>query len=108
VPIICFPKGLIPLQVKRFCEQVNPSAISIDHTMDTEWCLQQLSRWPIQGGLDPKKLLGDADHMLSAAKKYLQAFENHPYIFNLGHGVLKQTKPATIQKLVDLVRGSNI
>ena len=107
VPIICFPKGLIPLQVLQFCERVNPSAISLDHTMDTEWALQQLSRWPMQGGLDPKKLLGDADHMLSAAKKYLQAFKNHPYIFNLGHGVLKQTKPMMIQKLVDLVRQSD-
>jgi uroporphyrinogen decarboxylase len=107
-PIICFPKGLTPLQVLRFCERVNPSAISIDHTMDTEWALQQLSDWPIQGGMDPKKLLGDSDHMCTAAKKYLQAFRNHPYIFNLGHGVLKQTKPATIQKLVDLVREYNI
>jgi len=108
VPIICFPKGITPLQVLRFCERVNPSAISLDHTMDTEWALQQLSRWPMQGGLDPKKLLGDPDHMLTAAKKYLQAFRNHPYIFNLGHGVLKQTKPVMIQKLVDLVRESDI
>jgi uroporphyrinogen decarboxylase len=46
--------------------------------------------------------------MLAAAKKYLQIFQNHPYIFNLGHGVLKQTKPAQIQKLIDLVRAANI
>ena len=108
VPIICFPKGLIPNHVVQFCETVNPSAISIDYHMDPEWAVMQLSRWPIQGGMDPKKLLGDTDHMLAAAKKYLQIFQNHPYIFNLGHGVLKQTKPAQIQKLIDLVRAANI
>jgi uroporphyrinogen decarboxylase len=108
VPIICFPKGLIPNHVVQFCETVNPSAISIDYHMDPEWALMQLARWPIQGGMDPKKLLGDTDHMLTAAKKYLQIFQNHPYIFNLGHGVLKQTKPAQIQKLIDLVRAANI
>jgi uroporphyrinogen decarboxylase len=108
VPIICFPKGLIPNHVLQFCETVNPSAISIDYHMDPEWAVMQLDRWPIQGGMDPKKLLGDTDHMLTAAKKYLQIFQNHPYIFNLGHGVLKQTKPAQIQKLIDLVRATNI
>lgn len=108
VPIICFPKGLIPNHVVQFCDAVNPSAISIDYHMDPEWALLHLGKWPIQGGMDPKKLLGDTDHMCAAAKKYLQIFQNHPYIFNLGHGVLKQTKPTQVQKLIDLVRATNI
>jgi uroporphyrinogen-III decarboxylase len=29
---------------------------------------------------------------------------DHPYVFNLGHGILKQTKPTQIQKLIDLVK----
>jgi len=103
-PIICFPKGLLPNQVLTFCRTVNPSCISIDYTMDPEWALQMLNRWPIQGGLDPKKLLGDPKNMTDTAKRYLEVFKNHPYIFNLGHGILKQTKPTVIQKLVDLVR----
>lgn len=103
-PIICFPKGLLPNQVLTFCRTVNPSCISIDYTMDPEWALQMLSQWPIQGGLDPKKLLGDPKNMLNSAKRYLEVFQNHPYIFNLGHGILKQTKPHTVQELVDFVR----
>jgi len=104
VPIICFPKGLQPNQVLNFCKVVNPSCISIDYTMDPEWALQMLNKWPIQGGLDPKKLLGDPKNMLDTAKRYLEVFKNHPYIFNLGHGILKQTNPVAIQKLVDCVR----
>jgi uroporphyrinogen decarboxylase len=72
--------------------------------MDPAWALQMLSKWPIQGGLDPKKLLGDPKNMVDTAKRYLEVFKNHPYIFNLGHGILKQTKPVAIQKLVDCVR----
>jgi uroporphyrinogen decarboxylase len=72
--------------------------------MDIDWALQMLSRWPIQGGLDPKKLLGDTQNMLHTAKMYLDKFKDHPYVFNLGHGILKQTKPTQIQKLIDLVK----
>jgi uroporphyrinogen decarboxylase len=104
VPIICFPKGLKPNQVLNFCKTVNPSCISIDYTMDIDWALQMLSRWPIQGGLDPKKLLGDSKNMIHTAKMYLDKFKDHPYVFNLGHGILKQTKPTQIQKLIDLVK----
>lgn len=104
VPIICFPKGLLPDQVLNFCKLVNPSCISIDYNMDPEWAMQMLSQWPMQGGLDPKKLLGDPKNMLDTAKRYMDQFKNHPYVFNLGHGVLKQTKPQTVQELIDFVR----
>ena len=36
--------------------------------------------------------------------KYLNVFKDHPYIFNLGHGVLPQTKPETVDYLVKLVK----
>ena len=47
----------------------------------------------IQGGMDPKCLLLDKDDMLKNAKKYLEIFKNHKYIFNLGHGVMPETNP---------------
>ena len=37
-------------------------------------------------------------------KKILINFKNHPYIFNLGHGVLPQTDPDTVSYLINLVR----
>ena len=36
--------------------------------------------------------------------KYLNIFKNHPYIFNLGHGVLPKTDPMMVDYLVKLVR----
>ena len=40
----------------------------------------------------------------SQAKKYLDIFKDHPYIFNLGHGVLPETDPNMMDYLVKMVK----
>jgi len=62
---------------------------------------------PIQGGLDPKILLQDEDTLEKETKKYLNIFKDHPYIFNLGHGIQPQTKIEMVEKLVKIVRSFN-
>ena len=42
--------------------------------------------------------------MIKSAKKYLEIFKNHKYIFNLGHGVMPDTNPENIKILVDFVK----
>ena len=59
---------------------------------------------PIQGGLDPKILLTDKETIKKETIKYLDIFKNHPYIFNLGHGVLPETDPNMFQYMVDIVK----
>ena len=59
---------------------------------------------PIQGGLDPKILLTNKKKVKIEAQRYLDIFKNHPYIFNLGHGVLPEIKPETIGYIIELVR----
>ena len=39
--------------------------------------------------------------------KYLEIFRNYPYIFNLGHGVLPETKPETIEYIIQIVKNKN-
>jgi len=104
VPVISFAKGLKPAQLVKFAQQVQPHGLSIDYTQDPAYISTMLPNQPIQGGLDPKILLGNEKHMLESAKKYITAFKDHPYVFNLGHGILKQTKPITVQKLIAAVR----
>ena len=36
--------------------------------------------------------------------KYLNIFKDHPYIFNLGHGVIPETDPMKVDYLVKLVK----
>jgi len=39
-----------------------------------------------------------------SVKNYLNIFSDHPYIFNLGHGVLPNTKPEIIEYVIKIVR----
>ena len=59
---------------------------------------------PVQGGMDPKILLADKDVLKKEAIKYLDIFKDHPYIFNLGHGVLPETDPNMMDYLVKTVK----
>ena len=101
VPIICFPRGI--KDYKNYCEIIKPDAVSIDYDVDP-YEIQKLIKIPIQGGLDPKILLTNKDNLKKEANKYLEIFKDHPYIFNLGHGVLPETNPDMVEYLVNIVK----
>ena len=44
------------------------------------------------------------DSLHTEAVKYLQIFKDHPYVFNLGHGILPETKIEMVEELVKIVR----
>ena len=104
VPVICFPRGI--KDYKNFCDIVKPSAVNIDYDIDPKDIVKNIDI-PIQGGLDPKILLQDEDALEKETKKYLNIFKDHPYIFNLGHGIQPQTKIEMVEKLVKTVRSFN-
>tara|TARA_Y100000590_G_scaffold179057_1_gene204216 strand:- start:121 stop:1122 length:1002 start_codon:yes stop_codon:yes gene_type:complete len=101
VPVICFPREI--KNYKEFCEIVKPNAVSIDYNVDPKQILRDI-KIPIQGGLDPKILLTDKETLKKEASKYLNIFKDHPYIFNLGHGVLPETDPNMFEYLVKTVK----
>ena len=101
VPVICFPRGI--KDYKSYCEIVRPSAICIDYDVDPIK-IQKEIKIPIQGGLDPKVLLSDKENLKKEATKYLEIFKDHPYIFNLGHGILPETNPDMVEYLVKIVK----
>ena len=103
VPVICFPKGIGENYIE-FCNTVKPDCISIDYDIEPKWIKEKLNGMPIQGGLDPKILLRDKEEIKKNTEKYLNIFKDYPYIFNLGHGVLPETKPETIKYIIQLVR----
>ena len=41
--------------------------------------------------------------MIRVVDKYLNIFKERPYIFNLGHGLLPETNPEVLQKIVERV-----
>ncbi len=101
VPVICFPRGI--KDYKNFCEIVKPDAVNIDYDVDPEKIVKEI-KIPIQGGLDPKILLTDKKTLKKEVEKYLHIFKDHPYIFNLGHGILPETKIEMVEDLIKIVR----
>ena len=101
IPVICFPREI--KNYKEYCEVVKPDAVSIDYNIDPKEVLKDI-QIPIQGGLDPKILLTDKETLKKEAIKYLDIFKDHPYIFNLGHGILPETNPEMVECLVSTVK----
>ena len=103
IPVICFPRG-IKENYKDFNSLVKPDGINIDYTVDPNWAKENLKDTVIQGGLDPKILLLSDEEIYSNARKYLDAFKGLPYVFNLGHGMLPETNPDKVDKLIKFYR----
>jgi len=101
VPVICFPRGI--KDYKNFCEIVKPDAVNIDYDVNPKKILKDI-RIPVQGGLNPEILLTDKSNLEKEIKYYLNTFRDHPYIFNLGHGIKPETKIEMVDILVNTVR----
>ena len=101
IPVICFPRGI--KDYKNYCKIIKPDVISIDYDTDPLQISTEIEI-PIQGGMDPKVLLTDKVNLKKEATKYLDTFKDHPYIFNLGHGILPETNPDMMDYLVKTVK----
>ena len=103
IPVICFPKG-INKNFKEFNNIVKPNGLNIDYDINPTWAKQNLKNVVLQGGLDPKILLSTEKNIINNAKIYLEAFKEQPYIFNLGHGLIPETDPGKVEKLIKFYR----
>jgi len=102
IPVICFPKGIKKNYID-FAAIVNPDCLSLDYDIDPTWAKNNLNKFCLQGGMDPKILFKDENQIFKEVDKYLDVFKDHPYIFNLGHGLLPGTNPDILQKVVERV-----
>ena len=104
LPIICFPRGS-GASYKKFARDVMPSMIAIDQTVDPLWAKAELQPiCTVQGNLDPLLLVAGGEEMEKNIAFILQSLEKGPFVFNLGHGVLKYTKPEHVLKLSEQIK----
>jgi len=106
IPVICFPKG-IKENYEDFNKIVKSDGINLDPEINPVWAREKLKNVVIQGGLNPNILLKDDEDITKAATKYIQTFKDIPYVFNLGHGLLPETDPDKVQKLIKFYRNFN-
>jgi len=83
--------------------------IGVDHrqSLDHAWERIGFDRG-VQGNLDATRLLAGWDATAEGARDVLRRAANRPgHIFNLGHGVMPDTDPDLLRRLVDLVHGES-
>ena len=102
IPVICFPRG-INKNYLEFAKVVKPDCLSLDYDIDPVWAKNNLTNYCLQGGLDPKILFKNENQIFQEVDRYLNIFKGHPYIFNLGHGLLPETNPEVLQKVIERV-----
>ena len=103
IPIICFPKG-IKEKYEDFNNIVRPDGINLDSEINPSWAREKLKNVVVQGGLNPNILLKTDEDIIEGATKYIQTFKEIPYVFNLGHGLLPETDPDKVSKLIKFYR----
>ncbi len=102
IPTICFPKG-IGHDYLEFAKTVKPDCLNLDYEIDPLWAKKNLDKFCLQGGMDPKILMKSEKEIFYEVDKYLNLFKETPYIFNLGHGLLPETNPDILGKVIDRV-----
>ncbi|WP_455373891.1 uroporphyrinogen decarboxylase [Limibacillus halophilus] len=104
-PVMLFPRGAGVLYPEFAA--TGADALSLDSALPPAWAAQAIPAGvTLQGNLDPLYLVAGGAAMDEAVEEILQAFAGRPFIFNLGHGVVPQTPPENVARLLQLVRGS--
>ena len=77
------------------------NAIGLDTTLPLDYVRDKLQKiCPVQGNLDPIMLLTGGTVMHQQIKQILDHLGSGPFIFNLGHGIVKETP---IDHVIDLI-----
>lgn len=102
IPIIGFPKGASILY-RDYSLKTGIDGLSFDHNMPISWIKKHIKITP-QGNLDPALLLVGGDQMLKKAEEIMNMFKDRAFIFNLGHGIHKDTPPENVEELALFIK----
>lgn len=106
IPLIGFPRGAGAM-LENYIESVEVAAVSLDPQIDPVWAVQHIQpRKIVQGNLDPLCLLAGGAALERAAANILETFGPERFIFNLGHGIHKDTPPEHVAMLVKQIRAA--
>ncbi|MBV9786416.1 MAG: uroporphyrinogen decarboxylase, partial [Acidisphaera sp.] len=106
IPIIAFPRAA-GLLYNGYAEATKADCIGLDTTVPLGWAVENVQRKLnrcIQGNLDPVALVAGGKAMRDEIERILRVASNGPFVFNLGHGILKTTPPEHVKTLVKQVQ----
>lgn len=104
VPVIGFPRAAGP-RYESFVEETGVDAVACDTTLAVTWIRDKLqSKVAVQGNLDPLLLVAGGQAMEDRVREIIDVLGAGPFVFNLGHGIVPQTPPEHVARLVEIVR----
>jgi uroporphyrinogen decarboxylase len=106
VPVIGFPRGA-GVNATHYVAGTGVDGIGCDTSMSLKFMREALARdgLVVQGNLDPLLLVAGGQMLERRVRQILTTMAGTPFIFNLGHGIVPQTPPEHVARLVELVRG---
>ena len=102
--IIGFPKG-IGAFYKGYGAKTGIDMVGLDWTLPMSYAREIQAELPIQGNLDPKRLIAGGRALDEGVDAILEHLSGGPLVFNLGHGITPETPVAHVSQMVNRVRG---
>jgi uroporphyrinogen decarboxylase len=103
-PVIGFPRGASAL-VDRYAVVTPVDAVALDTTAPAALGQRIQAAKPIQGALDPLLLRAGGAALDERVETLLAQWNEGPYIFNLGHGIILDTPIAHVEQVLRRVTG---
>ena len=105
IPIIGFPRG-VGVKALAYVASTGVDGIGCDTGVPVEFMSNVLGPHTIvQGNLDPLLLVAGGSAMERRVEYIIESMRGrHRFIFNLGHGIVPETPPENVARLVELVR----
>ena len=105
VPVIGFPR-LAGMRIGDYAGKTGVQAVGMDTSMNPEDVTKVVKPGTaLQGNLDPMAVVAGGQGLVTECGDILRAMRGHPFVFNLGHGIVPQTPPENVEALVSMVRG---
>ncbi|KKC31627.1 uroporphyrinogen decarboxylase [Devosia psychrophila] len=102
-PIIGFPRGAAG-NLARYAAETGVNAMGIDYATPLSFAGNLPKTLPLQGNLDPLRLVAGGRQLDDRIDAILAAFADRPHIFNLGHGIVPETPIEHVARLVDRLK----
>ena len=101
--IIGFPKG-VGAFYQTYAADTGVDMLGLDWTIPMEFAQSIQKTTPIQGNLDPNRLIAGGRALDEGVDAILENLSGGPLVFNLGHGITPQTNIAHVEQMIARVR----
>ena len=102
-PLLLFPKGLPPEALAEIRLRTHPEGLAYDGSLSPATISQHACE-AIQTGPDPSFLVAGGRPLKEEVRRYKEAFQGKPYIFNLSHGIVPETPIDHVHEMLHTLR----